>query len=71
MKELPNHLSEPNFCSVCGKGEFTRVADSVTFSEVTWEDGLGSPGTLTHTYPQFRCNTCGHVNEAIYNGMYG
>ena len=68
---MSKHLNAPNFCSVCGKDKFTRVADRLSFSEVTWADGLGSPGTMTHRHPQFRCDNCGHISEVIYNGMYG
>lgn len=68
MTDLASHLSMPKYCPSCGKNYFKRIADKVTFSEVTWADGLGSPGTMTYRTPRFQCNYCKTVTGAIYNG---
>ena len=44
-------------CPLCGSAEIVHAMRQ-TCSEVGWEDGLGSPGTLWFTHRSVRCNSC-------------
>jgi len=34
-------------------------------SEVSWRDGLGSPGTLTFKHDLFKCKNCGYEWQSV------
>lgn len=53
-----NCSDEVNFCPKCGQQSIERISDRLVFQEVGWEDGMGSPGTLTHKYKQWICKKC-------------
>lgn len=44
-------------CPLCG-GE-GKIHKGINSTEVGWEDGLGSPGTMHHFYTEVYCNDCG------------
>lgn len=45
-------------CPFCGN-DLIDIAYRVDRSEVSWSDGLGSPGTMTHSYYQVLCGRPG------------
>ena len=52
-------------CPKCKSKNTEYKSERISHSIVGWEDGLGSPGTISHTYTTWLCKDCLNVWESI------
>lgn len=54
-----------NECPICNSDNIEKKLERTESSEITWADGLGSPGTIFHDITTWLCKNCNHVWEII------